>query len=95
MFLSKKPKKRKCKKVRFVLVFTIDRKGRHVEKKAWGYAKARRKTHEFLIENLAKIDQKNEENRVGNNNPPKNVSWDGPLSEKGDLGCFLESLGKP
>ena len=79
----------------FVLVFTIDREGRHVEKKAWGYAKARRKTHEFLIENLAKIDPKNEENRVGNNSPPKNCSWDRLLAEKLDFGSILGSLGKP
>ena len=79
----------------FVLVFTIDREGRHVEKKAWGSAKARRKTHEFLIENLAKIDQKNKENRVGNNNRPKNASWAGLLAEKVDFGSILGSLGKP
>ena len=93
-----KTKKGKCKKVCSVLVFTIDREGRHVEKKAWGYAKVRRKTHEFLIENLAKIDKKNEENRVGNNSPPKNGSWDGVFSGKSrfwvDFGIPGEALGK-
>ena len=78
-----------------VLVFTIDREGRHVLKKAWGSAKARQKQHEFLVPNLAKIDQKNEENRVGDNNRPKNGSWDGLLPEKVDFGSILGSLGKP
>ena len=53
------------------------------------------KTHESLIENLAKMDKKSEENRVGNNSPPKNGSWDRLLAEKLDFGSILGSLGKP
>ena len=94
-FLSKKQKKGKRKKVCFVLVFTIDRKGRHVEKKACGFAKARQKKHEFSSKIWPKSTRKTQKTELGTAIDQKTALGADFYRKKSIFGRFGGPWGSP